>query len=165
MKRRIIGLDPGLIKTGWGIIDVDKNFFTYVASGIIKIPKNDILAERLSVIYKELKKIIEKYEPKEAAVEKVFVNKNPESTLKLGMARGVVLLSPARAGLLVSEYTANQVKKNVVGAGHADKNQVSTMVKYILPKAIIVGEDDADALAVAICHANTSETEKIWQKL
>ena len=151
---RILGLDPGLRNTGWGIVDSKGNSLSYVAHGVAKSDSGDDLAPRLSQLYQELLKIIEIYRPHEAAVEETFVNKNPSSTLKLGMARGIVLLAPAQAGLVVGEYAANRVKKSVVGVGHADKNQVALMVQRLLPGSGAVMADAADALAVAICHAH-----------
>lgn len=151
---RILGLDPGLRNTGWGIIDVQGNRLSYLAHGVVRSDSKDDLAPRLSQLYQGLLKIIETYSPHEAAVEETFVNKNPASTLKLGMARGIVLLAPAQAGLMVGEYAANRVKKSVVGVGHADKNQVALMVQRLLPASGVVSADAADALAVAICHAH-----------
>ena len=151
---RILGLDPGLRTTGWGIIAVEGNRLGYVAHGVIQSQGDDSLAGRLSQLYDGLLKIIRLYNPHEAAVEETFVNKNPASTLKLGMARGVILLAPAQAGLAVGEYAANRVKKSVVGVGHADKNQVALMVQHLLPGCGAVSPDAADALAVAICHAH-----------
>lgn len=130
------------------------NRLSHVAHGVVHSHAKDDLAPRLSQLYQELIKVIELYKPHEAAVEETFVNKNPASTLKLGMARGIVLLVPAQAGLLVGEYAANRVKKSVVGVGHADKNQVSLMVQRLLPSCGVVSADAADALAVAICHAH-----------
>jgi crossover junction endodeoxyribonuclease RuvC len=151
---RIIGFDPGLRTTGWGIVDVQGNRLSYVAHGVVKSESKANLAPRLSQLYQGLLKIIENYSPHEAAVEETFVNKNPASTLKLGMARGIVLLAPAQAGLVIGEYAANRVKKSVVGVGHADKNQVALMVQRLLPTSGVVSADAADALAVAICHAH-----------
>lgn len=156
---RIIGLDPGLRHTGWGIIDSNGNSLSHVAHGVVHTNSEDDLATRLSHIHLELIKVIELYDPIEAAVEETFVNKNPNSTLKLGMARGVVLFTPALAGLRVSEYSANRIKKSVVGVGHAEKEQVAMMVQRLLPKAASLDgkaiiADAADALATAICHAH-----------
>jgi crossover junction endodeoxyribonuclease RuvC len=151
---RILGLDPGLRTTGWGIVDAQGNRLTYVAHGVVRSKGEDELATRLSQVYQGLLKIIETYAPMEAAVEETFVNKNPASALKLGMARGVVLLAPAQAGLVVGEYAANRVKKSVVGVGHADKAQIAMMVQRLLPTCHAVTADAADALAVAICHAH-----------
>ncbi len=151
---RILGLDPGLRHTGWGVLDSLGNRLSYVAHGVVHSDGKDDLAPRLSQLYQGLLKIIQAYAPQEAAVEETFVNKNPASTLKLGMARGIVLLAPASAGLVVGEYAANRVKKSVVGVGHADKNQVALMVQRLLPGCGAVSMDAADALAVAICHAH-----------
>lgn len=151
--RRILGLDPGLRHTGWGVIDVRGNVLTPVAHGVIS-SKADETAVRLNEIFVGISEVIKTHSPDEAAVEEVFLNKNPGSTLKLGMARGVALLVPAHFGLPVGEYSANKVKKSVVGAGHATKEQVSHMVCILLPKAAPVKLDAADALAVAICHAH-----------
>lgn len=158
---RILGLDPGLRTTGWGIVDSTGNRLSYVAHGVAKSDSGDELASRLSQLYQELLKIIDLYNPHEAAVEETFVNKNPASTLKLGMARGIVLLAPAQAGLLVGEYAANRVKKSIVGVGHADKNQVALMVQRLLPSCGEVSADAADALAVAICHAHYRATTEL----
>lgn len=151
--KRILGIDPGLRHTGWGIIDVKGNTLTPVAHGVIS-SKKDAMSMRLNEIFLGISEVIKKHTPDEAAVEEVFLNKNPGSTLKLGMARGVALLVPAHFGLIVGEYSANKVKKSVVGVGHATKEQVSHMIGILLPKAAPVTLDAADALAVAICHAH-----------
>lgn len=151
---RILGLDPGLRTTGWGIIEICGNQLTHVAHGIVQSKAEEDLAPRLSQLYQGLWDVVQTHKPAEAAVEETFVNMNPASTLKLGMARGVVLLVPARAGLTVGEYAANRVKKSIVGVGHADKTQVALMVQRLLPAAGTVKADAADALAVAICHAH-----------
>jgi crossover junction endodeoxyribonuclease RuvC len=151
---RILGLDPGLRITGWGIIDVEGSKLFHVKHGVVKSDEGEDLPRRLNSLYTQLVDIIQLYEPHEAAVEETFVNQNPLSALKLGTARGVVLLAPAHAGLIVGEYSANKVKKSVVGVGHADKSQVAMMVGQLLPKAGGVTKDAADALAVAICHAH-----------
>ena len=161
---RIIGLDPGLRVTGWGIIDSINQHISYVASGIIRTDYSENVPERLCCIFNDIQKKISYYCPQEAAVEETFVNKNPGSTLKLGFARGVVLLAPAWAGLEVSEYTANQVKKSVVGAGHASKDQIVAMVKRFLPQAEIKTNDAADALAIALCHAHHRSTLRKYAK-
>ena len=150
---RILGVDPGLNRTGWGVIDSEGNRLRHVAHGVVASDPADALSVRLSALYGELAKIIVTWRPDEAAVEEVFVNRNPASTLKLGMARGIALLAPAMAGLGVAEYAANLVKKSIVGVGHADKAQVAMMVARILPGANSKA-DAADALAVAICHAH-----------
>jgi crossover junction endodeoxyribonuclease RuvC len=151
---RIIGIDPGLNNTGWGIIEHNQNALSYVASGVIQSNAKAALAERLCTIDVELEKIITLYKPDSAAIEETFINKSGSSSLKLGMARGVAFIAPARAGLSVAEYGANKVKKSVVGAGHADKTQIQMMVKILLPRADFKSADAADALAIAICHAH-----------
>ncbi len=150
---RILGIDPGLNRMGWGVIDSEDNRLRHVAHGVIASDPADPLSVRLCALYAELAKIIALWQPAEAAVEEVFVNRNPSSTLKLGMARGVALLAPAMAGKPVAEYAANLVKKSIVGAGHADKAQVAMMVGMLLP-GTNTKADAADALAVAICHAH-----------
>jgi crossover junction endodeoxyribonuclease RuvC len=152
---RILGLDPGLRHTGWGVIDIKGNQLSHVAHGVISSSSGD-LSSRLVELFKGLSHIIKQYHPEEAAVEETFVNNNPVSTLKLGMARGVILMTPALFNLNVSEYPANKVKKSVVGVGHASKEQVSHMVQVLLPKAAPVKLDAADALAIAICHGHHS---------
>jgi len=156
---RLIGLDPGLRLTGWGVIDVDGNRLRHVAHGVVKVPADRSLAERLNELFEGVSAVIAEHRPIEAAVEETFVNANPASTLKLGQARGVVLVAPARAGLKVFEYAANLVKKSVVGAGHADKHQIAMMVGRLLP-GVVATADAADALAVAICHAHHRETAR-----
>jgi crossover junction endodeoxyribonuclease RuvC len=151
---RIIGIDPGLNNTGWGIIDKNQNTLSYIACGVIKTLVTDTMGERLLKIDAELDKIIELFKPESAAIEETFMNKSGSSTIKLGMARGVAFLAPARAGIDIAEYSANKIKKSVVGAGHADKTQVQMMVKVLLPKADFTKADAADALAIAICHAH-----------
>ncbi|MBV6633431.1 MAG: crossover junction endodeoxyribonuclease RuvC [Alphaproteobacteria bacterium] len=155
---RILGLDPGLRRTGWGIVSAEGNRLSYIAAGAITPPTDGSLASRLSALFDALLKLINDYTVDEAAVEETFVNKNPAATLKLGQARGVVLLAPANAGLSVAEYAPNLVKKSVVGAGHADKTQIQHMVKTLLPGVDFgpasTASDVADALAVAICHAH-----------
>ena len=151
---RLIGIDPGLRNTGWGIIDCDGNHLTQVADGAVHSKSKDPLAARLSQLYDGIAEVIARYSPEEAAIEETFVNVNAVSTLKLGQARGIALLVPARAGLLVAEYPPNVVKKSVVGAGHATKQQVQMMVATILPGCLASSADAADALAVAICHAH-----------
>jgi crossover junction endodeoxyribonuclease RuvC len=158
---RLLGLDPGLRHTGWGVVDMEGNRLIYVADGVIHA-RAGAIAERLVELHEGVLAVIAQYRPDEAAVEQTFVNKNPESTLKLGLARGVVVLAPARSGLTVAEYAPNQVKKTVVGAGHADKAQVEHMVKLLLPGSRPSGADAADALAVAICHAHHVGTRQAW---
>ncbi len=159
---RLIGLDPGLRSTGWGVIDVSGNHLVHVADGAVAPDPSLSLAWRLRALHDGLSEILARYTPVEAAVEETFVNKNAASTLKLGEARGVVLLAPALAGLPVAEYSANRIKKSVVGVGHANKDQVQMMVGRILPGCTISGADAADALAVAICHAHFAATRNIW---
>lgn len=159
---RILGLDPGLQHTGWGVIDAVGSRLTFVAAGTVHSHAKLPLSERLVQIYDGLREVIDLHQPDEAAVEETFVNKNPSSTLKLGLARGVVLLTPALYKLKVAEYPANLVKKSVVGAGHAGKEQVQMMVNVLLPAARTENADAADALAVAICHAHHSGTLSKW---
>src|SRR5437016_3913148 len=159
---RVLGLDPGLRHTGWGVIDVAGNRLSHVADGVAHAPTALPLAERLVALFRQINDVLERYRPDEAAVEETFVNKNPASTLKLGVARGVVLLAPAERGLPVAEYSANLVKKAVVGAGHAEKEQVQQMVRRLLPGCAIEEPDAADALAVAICHAHHAATNRAW---
>jgi crossover junction endodeoxyribonuclease RuvC len=156
---RLIGLDPGLRLTGWGVIDVEGNRLRHVAHGAIRVAGERSLAERLNELFGGVAAIVAAQLPLEAAVEETFVNVNAGSTLKLGQARGVVLLAPARAGLPVFEYAANLVKKSVTGAGHADKRQIAMMVGRLLP-GVEATADAADALAVAICHAHHRATAR-----
>lgn len=151
---KILGIDPGLRATGWGLILSTGNRIKYLAHGVIQPQREGTLAERLNDLYHHLQGVIQFHTPHEAAVEETFVNTNATSTLKLGMARGVVLLAPARHNLPVGEYSANKVKKSVVGVGHANKDQVAMMVQRLLPGSGNVEADAADALAVAICHAH-----------
>jgi crossover junction endodeoxyribonuclease RuvC len=150
---RIIGIDPGLQRTGWGIIDIVGNKLTHIAHGVVKSSVASPTAERLGAIFEGLTQMISLWQPGEAAIEETFVNKNPASSLKLGLARGVAMLAPSKSGLSVAEYPANLVKKSVVGAGHAQKEQVQAMIKVLLP-GVEASSDAADALAVAICHAH-----------
>ncbi|WP_374529242.1 crossover junction endodeoxyribonuclease RuvC [Novosphingobium sp.] len=150
----ILGLDPSLSCTGWGLIARSGNRLSHVANGQVKTDPQAALAERLVTLDAELTDVIARHRPDCAAVEEVFVNKNPQSTLKLGQARGVCLLAAARAGLPVSEYATRLVKKAVVGTGGAEKAQVQAMLKVLLPGVKLAGADAADALAVAIAHAH-----------
>ena len=159
---RLIGLDPGLRHTGWGVIETSGNRLRHVADGVVHSRDGRPLAERLVDLFRQLNDILAGYAPEAAAVEETFVNKNPASTLKLGVARGVVLLAPAERGIPVFEYSANLIKKSVVGVGHADKQQVEMMVRRLLPGASLESPDAADALAVAICHAHHAATERAW---
>lgn len=156
---RLIGLDPGLRITGWGVIEVDGNRLRHVADGGVRSDDDLPLAKRLAQLYDGLASVIERFRPVEAAVEETFVNVNPVSTLKLGQARGIALLVPARLGLAVAEYPPNLIKKSLVGAGHAAKQQVQMMVRTLLPGAALESADAADALAVAICHAHHRGTK------
>ena len=158
----MIGLDPGLQNTGWGIIDIVGNRLSHVADGTVRTIRSDPLACRLRTLHEGLAEVLNFYEPDESAVEETFVNKNPTTTLKLGEARGVVLLAPALVGLPVAEYSANRIKKSVVGVGHAGKSQVQMMVQRLLPGCDFDSADSADALAVAICHSHFAGTERRW---
>lgn len=158
----LIGLDPGLRTTGWGVIEVSGTRLRHVANGLVASDADAATAIRLAQIYDGLAAILADYRPNAAAVEETFVNANATTTLKLGLARGAVLLAPARAGLPVAEYSANAIKKAVVGVGHADKAQVQMMVRRLLPGVEFAGPDAADALAVAICHAHHAQTRRAW---
>ncbi|MFI0842589.1 crossover junction endodeoxyribonuclease RuvC [Mesorhizobium sp. IMUNJ 23232] len=151
---RIIGIDPGLRRTGWGLVEQQGNSLRFVASGTVTSDDKADLASRLCQLHDGLCAVLETHAPDEAAVEATFVNKDATATLKLGQARGIAMLVPARAGLPVSEYAPNAVKKAVIGVGHGEKRQIHMMVKVLLPKATFEGDDAADALAVAICHAH-----------
>lgn len=154
---RVMGLDPGLRALGWGIVDVSGSRLSHVANGICKT-SNGPLGLRLVSLFEELSEVWERFQPSAAAVEQTFVNKDGAATLKLGQARGIAMLVPSRAGILVGEYAPNAVKKAVVGVGHADKRQVDHMVRMQLPGIEIAGPDAADALAVAICHAHMAQS-------
>jgi crossover junction endodeoxyribonuclease RuvC len=151
---RILGIDPGLRRTGWGVIEVVGNRLIHVACGSVATDDKAALAERLVVIHDGLQRIVDDFRPDEAAVEATFVNKDASATLKLGQARGIALLVPARAGVSVAEYAPNLVKKTIVGAGHGEKAQIRMMIGVLLPKADPATHDAADALAIAICHAH-----------
>ena len=151
---RIIGIDPGLRFTGWGVIDSIGSRLVFVAAGTVRPALKLPLAERLLAIHDGLVAVLAEYAPGEAAVEATFVNADAGATLKLGQARGVAMLVPARAGLSVAEYAPNAVKKTVVGAGHGAKQQIRMMVSMLLPQAAFDTDDAADALAIAICHAH-----------
>jgi crossover junction endodeoxyribonuclease RuvC len=150
---RILGVDPGLRNTGWGLIEAVGARLSFLACGSIQTDAAISLADRLASIHCALTALVEQSVPHEAAVEETFVNRDPQSTLKLGQARGVALAALALKNLPVSEYAANLIKKTVVGVGHAEKNQVAMMVKMLLPASSASAPDAADALAVAICHA------------
>ncbi len=151
---KILGIDPGLQKAGWGIIESSGDSLSFVASGLIKTKPKESLANRLAFLHHNLVAVMDNYNPDEAAIEETFVNKNPASALKLGQARGVLLCVPAIKGLDVAEYSANKIKKSVVGSGHAAKQQIGMMVNILIPNCGEVSEDEADALAVAITHAH-----------
>ncbi len=151
---RILGIDPGLRRTGWGVIDVAGNRLSFVACGSLATDDKAAVAARLVAIHDGLVRVVEEFQPAEAAVEATFVNKDASATLKLGQARGVALLVPARAGLAVHEYAPNLVKKTIVGAGHGEKAQIRMMIGVLLPKADPQTEDAADALAIAVTHAH-----------
>jgi crossover junction endodeoxyribonuclease RuvC len=158
---RIIGIDPGLRNTGWGVIAQDGTRLSYVADGTLHSDAGKPLAERLLELHAQLIDVIREYQPDEAAVEETFVNTDARATLKLGQARGALMLAPAILKLPVAEYAPNTVKKAVVGAGHAEKDQVKHMVRLLLPKAMMRTADSTDALAVAICHAHYRGSQKL----
>jgi crossover junction endodeoxyribonuclease RuvC len=151
---RIIGIDPGLRRTGWGIVESLGNSLRFISSGTVRSDDKAALATRLCQLHDGLADIVHSAMPHEAAVEQTFVNKDAVATLKLGQARGIAMLVPARAGLVVAEYAPNAVKKAVIGVGHGDKKQIHMMVKVLMPRATFDTEDAADALAIAICHTH-----------
>jgi crossover junction endodeoxyribonuclease RuvC len=151
---RILGIDPGLRRTGWGLVTIDGTRLAYVGCGIIPSDQTESLAIRLRQLHDGLSRVVHDLAPDEVAVEETFVNKDAQATLKLGHARAVALLVPALADVPVAEYAANLVKKTVVGSGHADKRQIHAMVRVLLPKADPPSDDAADALAIAITHAH-----------
>jgi crossover junction endodeoxyribonuclease RuvC len=151
---RILGIDPGLRRTGWGVIACEGNRLIYIGCGSVETNERLALAERLVAIHDGLARIVAEFRPDEAAVEATFVNRDATATLKLGQARGIALLVPAKAGVMVAEYAPNLVKKTIVGAGHAEKAQIRMMIGVLLPKADPQSEDAADALAIAVTHAH-----------
>ncbi len=159
---RVIGLDPGLRRTGWGVIEAEGNRLRHLANGVVASDSARPLAERLVQLHEGLLAVLAEHAPEEAAVETSLANKNPGSTIKLGMARGIALLTPALSGLPVTEYLPMIVKKEVVGTGHANKEQIAVMVGHLLPGCAIAGADAADALAVAICHAHSAASSRRW---
>lgn len=159
---RLLGVDPGLRFTGWGVVDMDGNRLRHVANGVVKSGSGE-LAQRLVRLHHGLQAVISEHRPDSAAVEETFVNRDGQATLKLGQARGIALLVPALAGLPVAEYAANSVKKSVVGYGHADKNQIGHMIGVLLPGALVESPDAADALAIAICHAHHIGAQAIYE--
>jgi crossover junction endodeoxyribonuclease RuvC len=160
---RIIGIDPGLRRTGWGVVETLGNSLRFVASGTVTSDGTMDLASRLCQLHDGLAEIVHGYQPDEAAVEQTFVNKDAVATLKLGQARGIAMLVPARAGLQVAEYAPNAVKKAVIGVGHGEKKQIHMMIKVLMPKATFKGDDAADALAIAICHAHNRGASRMAQ--
>ncbi len=154
MVIRIIGIDPGLRRMGWGIIDTSGARLSYIASGTVTSDPEAALSNRLASLFAGLDTILAEWQPQEAAVEETFVNRDAHATLKLGQARGIALLAPARAGLSVAEYSPNLIKKTVTGSGHAEKTQIRAMIDFLLPKASPDSADAADALAIAITHAH-----------
>lgn len=159
---RVLGLDPGLRRTGWGVIEWDGQRLRFTAAGCVTADAAQPLAHRLADLHRALGEVAGRFAPDEAAVEETFVNRNPASTLKLGQARGAVLLVPALRGIPVAEYAATLVKKSVTGSGHAGKEQVCAMVATLLPGSRTANHDASDALAVAICHAHHRETATRW---
>jgi crossover junction endodeoxyribonuclease RuvC len=151
---RILGIDPGLRRTGWGVVDVLGNRLIFVACGSIDTNEREDVAVRLVTIHAGLARVLADHQPQEAAVEATFVNKNASATLKLGQARGIALLVPAQAGVTVAEYAPNLIKKTIVGAGHGEKGQIRMMIGVLMPKATPQTEDAADALAIAVTHAH-----------
>jgi|ERR1700736_3833079 crossover junction endodeoxyribonuclease RuvC len=151
---RILGIDPGLRRTGWGVVEIAGNRLGFIGCGSVTTNDRDALAARLLAIYDGLLRILDQYRPDEAAVEATFVNKDATATLKLGQARGIAMVVPAKAGVPVAEYAPNLVKKSIVGVGHGDKAQVRMMVGVLLPKANPPTDDAADALAIAVTHAH-----------
>jgi crossover junction endodeoxyribonuclease RuvC len=158
---RIIGIDPGLRRTGWGVIESDGPRLVFVACGSVVSSDGESLGLRLRQLYDGLSEVLVALSPAEAAVEQTFVNRDAAATLKLGQARGIALLVPALSGLVIAEYAPNAVKKTVVGAGHGDKGQIRAMVKCLLPRASFDSTDEADALAIAITHAHV----RSWRRL
>jgi crossover junction endodeoxyribonuclease RuvC len=151
---RILGIDPGLRRTGWGVVEIAGNWLGFLGCGSVLTDERAALAVRLLAIHDGLTRILDQYRPDEAAVEATFVNKDAAATLKLGQARGIAMVVPAKAGVPVAEYAPNLVKKSIVGAGHGDKAQVRMMIGVLLPKADPASDDAADALAVAVTHAH-----------
>lgn len=162
---RILGIDPGLRVTGWGVIDVDGSRLSHVAHGTCKSKASDPLARRLSDLFDQLNDVITAHRPTAAAVEQTFVNRDGAGTLKLGQARGIAVLAVAQSGLLPGEYAPNAVKKSVVGVGHAEKAQIAHMVRLQLPGIALKGADEADALAIAICHAHHLTSARAMSRL
>jgi len=159
---RILGIDPGLRRTGWGVIEAEGNRLTHLAHGVVATDEREPLPARLTILHQALEAIVAEQAPSAAAVEETLANRNPASTLKLGMARGVALLVPSLAGMTVAQYLPMIVKRSIVGSGHAEKGQVAMMVNRLLPGLSLGDGDAADALAVAICHAHHAATAEAW---
>lgn len=162
---RIMGIDPGLRRTGWGVIETRGNGLRFVAAGTVRSDGKADLASRLCQLHEGLGAVLHAHMPHEAAVEATFVNKDAAATLKLGQARGVAMLVPALAGLPVAEYAPNAVKKAVIGVGHGHKDQIAMMVRTLMPKAVFDSEDAADALAIAICHSHHRSAAALERRL
>jgi crossover junction endodeoxyribonuclease RuvC len=162
---RLLGLDPGLRITGWGVLDTEGSRLVWVADGVVTSDEKLPLSARLAQLHRGILAVIDQFKPDEAAIEETFVNRNPGSTLKLGQARGAVLTAAGLAGLTVGEYAPLLVKKSVVGAGRAAKQQIGMMVRQLLPSSQSGSEDAADALAVAICHAHHRSHADLLLKL
>lgn len=163
---RLLGLDPGLRVTGWGVIDAEGNRLRWIADGVVRSDETLSLGERLAQLHRGVQAVIAEWTPDEAAVEQTFVNMNPASTLKLGQARGAVLVAAALSGMIVAEYAPTAVKQALVGTGRAAKEQVEEMVRRLLPNCQAKTADAADALAVAVCHAhNRGSAAKVAQAL
>jgi crossover junction endodeoxyribonuclease RuvC len=162
---RILGIDPGLRRTGWGVVVIEGNRLSFLACGSVATDDKATLAARLLAIHDGLRRVVDDHGPDEAAVEATFVNKDAAATLKLGQARGIAMLVPAIAGLPVAEYAPNLVKKTIVGAGHSEKVQIRMMVKVLLPKADPQSDDAADALAIAVCHAHHRQSAALGTRI
>lgn len=161
---RLLGLDPGLRHTGWGVIEAAGSRLRHIANGAIDSDGARPLEERLLQLCEGVTQVISEFRPAEAAIEETFVSVNGASTLKLGQARGAILLAPARAGIPVAEYPANLIKKSLAGTGHAGKAQIAMMIRTLFPGCELAGADAADALAVAVCHAHHAATARVWGK-
>lgn len=157
---RILGIDPGLLHTGWAVIETNGNTRKYIASGVVLPKKTGTLPERLAIIFNEVTKLVDTFSPNEASMEITFVNKNPTTTLILGHARAAAMVAISVKNIPVFEYEPNRVKKILTGAGHADKTAVDKMVRILLPGAAPKTPDESDAIAIALAHANTTQFEK-----
>ncbi|MDX1948924.1 MAG: crossover junction endodeoxyribonuclease RuvC [Rickettsiales bacterium] len=159
----ILGIDPGLADTGWGVLEASTQGFKFIDSGSLKTNPKDENSYRLKLIGDEIKSVIQKYNPQESCLEEVFVNKNNLSSLKLGQARGAIIYVLADNNIPIFEYSATNIKKSIVGVGRAEKHQISAMLKILLPKATPKNDHEADALACAVCHANQTSSNYDWQ--